>query len=326
MLLCKCVRILPKYNCTILENAKDKGHHERNNRRPPDFDPTVPNVICADALRERAEHPNTAIPRPFLRWAGSKRFALKHIFEILPRHFRTYREPFLGSGALFFLLRSRRAVLSDTCSELIGTFSAVRDNASAVVRHLRPMKPRKRLFKYVRQNRSRGRFKRAAEFIFLNKSCWNGLYRVNADGDFNVPFGSPRTDNIADFENLRACGNALSSPGVSLRVCDFEVNILKSSPGDLVYLDPPYVTGHTNNGFVDYNEDLFSWDDQSRMASIARYLAARGVYVIVSNANHPEILKLYSGFGMKTIWRTSTLASDIPKRRLVSEVFLFSKG
>ncbi len=282
-------------------------------------------VAKRSELEQRALRPNVTIPRPFLRWAGSKRFALKYILELLPSRFRIYREPFLGSGALYFLLRPERAVLSDICAELIETFLAVRDNAGAVARYLRGMKPQKRLFDYIKKHRSAGPFKRAAEFIYLNKSAWNGLYRVNSLGEFNVPFGRPKTDFIADFQNLRECGSLLRSRGVSLQICDFEDNILDAKRGDLVYLDPPFVTGHSNNGFVDYNEELFSWDDQERLAHIAVWLAKQGVHVIASNANHKAILQLYPGFGSRPITRFSTLASDLDKRRPVSEILLYSK-
>lgn len=280
--------------------------------------------IEVEKLQERVRQPNSARPRAFLRWAGSKRFLLRHILDILPKRFHTYREPFLGSGALFFLLQPEKAVLSDRCEELMNTFSAIHDNVDAVIRYLSPLKRSKETFYYIRQNRSKGRLKRAAEFIYLNKTCWNGLYRVNSAGNFNVPFGSHSTDFITDFDNLRSCAASLQYSSVSLQSYDFEENIKQSKPGDLVYLDPPYVTGHSNNGFIEYNEVIFSWDDQKRLAEIAKSLTSKGVHVIVSNANHQAIIELYSGFAVKYFNRTSTLASDITRRRTVSEILLFS--
>lgn len=280
--------------------------------------------IELEKLQERVRQPNSVRPRAFLRWAGSKRFLLGHILDILPKQFHTYREPFLGSGALLFLLRPEKAVLSDRCEELMNTFSAVRDNVDAVIRYLSPLKRSKETFYYIRQNRSTGRFKRAAEFIYLNKTCWNGLYRVNSAGTFNVPFGSHSTDFITDFDNLKSCAESLQHSGISLHSYDFEENIKQSKPGDLVYLDPPYVTGHSNNGFIEYNEVIFSWDDQKRLAEIAKSLASKGVHVIVSNANHQAIIELYSGFAVKYFNRASTLASDVTRRRTISEILLFS--
>ncbi len=272
----------------------------------------------------RTEKPNSTIPRPFLKWAGSKRNVLKHVINILPNQFRIYHEPFLGSGALFFLLRPKRAIISDTCSELIRTFIAVRDNVGAVIQYLRPLKPNQELFYEIRSNRSSGMYKNAAEFVYLNKTCWNGLYRVNLAGVFNVPYGCPKTDTITNYRNLRACANLLKSPGIFILTCDFEENIKDAVRGDLVYLDPPYVTGHSDNGFIEYNEVLFSWQDQQRMAKIARRLAQKGVSIIISNADHPKIIELYDGFVVKRFQRYSTLASDKSKRRAVSEILIFS--
>jgi len=282
--------------------------------------------IVIEEVLERALSPNSVTPHSFLRWAGSKRFLLKHFIDVLPPRFGTYREPFLGSGALYFLLRPKKAVLSDTCRDLVETFEAVEDNVDAILHYLAPLKPVKELYYNIRNNRSKKRHEYAAEFIYLNKTCWNGLYRVNAAGAFNVPFGRVKANPIVDADNLKACAAALASSGTSLEVCDFEENLNDAKPGDLVYLDPPYVTGHNNNGFIAYNEVLFSWDDQVRLAKSAQKLAKKGVHVIVSNANHNEVIKLYPKFNVKHFDRNSTLASDVTKRRLISEVLLFSKA
>jgi DNA adenine methylase len=282
-------------------------------------------TLTIKEIELRALHPKSSTPRPFLRWAGSKRYVLKHLLELLPVQFNTYYEPFLGSGALFFLLRPSHAVLSDSCAELVENFIAVRENVEAVVRHITPLKPQKDLFYSIRDNRSKHKYKRAAEFIYLNKTCWNSLYRVNSDGVFNVPYGRPKTDFIIDIENLRACAKALQGTDISLRTSDFEESVSSAKEGDFVYFDPPYVTGHRNNGFIDYNEVLFSWKDQQRLAKVARDLIKRGVHVIISNADHNAILDLYPGFTKKTFERSSTLASDITKRKKVSEVILFSQ-
>jgi DNA adenine methylase len=280
-------------------------------------------ILIEDVL-SRALSPNSARPRAFLRWAGSKRFLLKHLIDILPSEFETYREPFLGSGALYFLLQPQKAVLSDVCIDLVNAFLAVRDNVNAVLEHLAPLKPHKEIYYNVRQNRSISHFKYAAEFIYLNKTCWNGLYRVNAAGAFNVPFGRVGTDSVIDGDNLKACASTLGSSDTLLKACDFEESLKDAKAGDLVYLDPPYVTGHNNNGFIAYNEVLFSWEDQIRLATLAQNLADMGVHVIVSNANHDEVIKLYPRFKTKYFSRSSTLASDVKRRRIISEVLLFT--
>ena len=156
------------------------------------------------------------------------------------------------------------------------------------------------------------------------KVCFNGLYRVNSKGRFNVPYGMPKTDFPKDYENLRECSLALRKPGVQLRSCDFETALEDVKAGDLVYLDPPYVTPLNKRGFVDYNGTLFSWEDQKRLAMRARQMADAGVYVIVSNVDHPDVLGLYRGFRSRTLTRSSTLASDAKCRVRVKDAILYS--
>ncbi len=285
----------------------------------------MPHAINRTTIRERAASSVDALPRPFLRWAGSKRWLLPELAELLPASYGTYYEPFLGSGALFFLLAPTRARLSDACADLIDTFQAVRDSAPSVNRYLRKMNLCEEDYYRVRGDRSTGAFKRAAEFIYLNRGCFNGLYRVNASGNFNVPYGRPKTKNLVDPSLLRACAQALAPPHVQLRHADFAEAVASAKEGDLVYFDPPYVTGHNNNGFVDYNERLFSWADQERLARVAENLRVRGAKVIVSNANHEGVMTLFPRFARKMVSRSSTLASKNRFRRKVSEVILYSE-
>jgi DNA adenine methylase len=280
--------------------------------------------IDREELRERADSLASALPRPFLRWAGSKRSLVGRLIDVLPATFNTYYEPFLGSGSLFFFLQPTHAVLTDVCAELIQTFLSVRDGVPTIRQYINSMKLCEKEFYRIRSNRSSGRMKRAAEFIYLNRGCFNGLYRVNSDGDFNVPYGRPRTTNIIDFNNLRACSAALRAGGVRVRKSDFERAVVNAKAGDLVYFDPPYVTGHNNNGFIDYNEKLFSWSDQQRLAKLAKDLKSRRVNVIVSNANHDGVIELFPGFKLKRISRSSTLASETEYRGPVSEVVFYS--
>jgi DNA adenine methylase len=281
-------------------------------------------VVPLDYLREAAGRPLSTTPRPFLRWAGSKRGLLSQIIDVLPTSYRTYHEPFLGSGALFFLLKPERALLSDSCDELIQTFSALKTNASAVARYLRPLRPSKTTYYNIRSNRSTGPYRRAAEFIYLNKTCWNGLYRVNAQGEFNVPYGAPKTDAIFDEDNLVSCARALDRPGVRVTTRTFRQALTYVRRGDLVFLDPPYVTGHNNNGFIDYNENLFSWQDQVDLAAVAVKLARGGVHVVVTNAFHDPLTDLYTGFHCRPLHRRSTLASAADRRGPVTEALLWS--
>lgn len=266
----------------------------------------------------------SAIPRPFLKWAGSKQALLQQITPILPKTFGRYYEPFLGSGALFLHLKPKRATLTDASDELVQTWLGIRDHCDHVVKVLAPLKPDKDLFYELRSNRALDRATRAAEFIYLNRSCWNGLYRVNSRGEFNVPYGAPKSNFIFDETNLRACSALLAQSEVSIRRSDFEPAVSRARAGDLVFLDPPYVTKHNYNGFRDWNEKLFGWSDQERLARVATRLADRGVSVVIANAAHDDVAALYRDFKSVTLRRTSTLASDATKRGRTTESLFYS--
>lgn len=276
-------------------------------------------VMEFDEIAGRASAQLSATPRPFLRWAGSKRRLLSDIVKHVPGRFNTYWEPFLGSGSLYFCLRPQSARLNDSCAPLVQTYAAVRDGARSVATLAKKHEVDRETYYKVRRMRPAGRFERAAQFMYLNKTCWNGLYRVNSQGMFNVPYGLPKSANVVDSENLIACGRLLRSTDLRLTSEDFESSLKGVSDGDLVFLDPPYVTRHNNNGFVDYNRQLFNWDDQIRLAATAERLKSLGATVIVSNAFHDDVMALYGDFDVFAIGRPSTLAGDVSKRSRVTE-------
>mgnify|MGYP003627973972 CR=1 FL=1 len=261
-------------------------------------------------------------PKPFIKWVGSKRRLLHLLKPHLPEQFEFYYEPFLGSGSLFFELQPRAARLNDFCGELIHTYEAVRDNVQAVIKYLQPMKIDKEVYYQVRENRSNGKYKRAAEFLYLNKSCWNGLYRVNSAGKFNVPFGAPRSDVVFDRANLNAVAEFLRSSDLRFSSVDFESACSDASQNDFVFLDPPYVTKHNLNGFSEWNEKIFRWEDQTRLKTLVDDLTRRGVQVMMTNANHDSIVDLYSGYDLRTFERNSTLASNSKFRNKVDELII----
>lgn len=278
---------------------------------------------------EKAAHPHalgrfSALPRPFLRWAGSKQALIPHIQKVLPESYGRYFEPFLGSGAVYFYLKPSKAFLSDASSDLINTWKQVKENSIPIIDHLKSLKTDKDTYYEVRDNRSNDPTIRAAEFIYLNKLCWNGLYRVNASGKFNVPYGANKSGTVMDEENIVSCGELLNR-GAAIDNFDFSVSLKRAREGDLVYLDPPYVTAHNNNGFRDYNEKLFAWEDQVRLAKVSERLRTKGVSVVVSNANHRDIVNLYPNFRTIEFDRASTLASSSASRGRVSEVLMIGQ-
>ena len=265
---------------------------------------------------------------PFLKWAGGKRRLIDQIFPALPplRSDSTYREPFLGSGALFFGLGHSKAVLSDLNSNLIETYAALRDCSDLVISSLRGLDPSKETYYRVRNSRPRTPHTRAAKFIYLNKTCFNGLYRVNLHDEFNVPFGAHGPNVVVrDHKQLTAASEALR--GTELLSSDFETALSDAVVGDLVFLDPPYTTAHSQNGFIEYNARVFSWEDQRRLASVARSLAKNNVSVAITNAAHPSITRLYprSVFERTTLSRWNTMAADSKKRFKGTEVLFVSR-
>lgn len=275
-------------------------------------------------IERRADHPLSSLPRPFLRWAGSKQRLLPSITPRLPESFSNYIEPFIGAGSIFFLLQPDRALLADSNQALIETYRAVRDNPKKILEYLEHFDPLdKDLYYEIRSREYAGRFQRAAQFIYLNRAGWNGLYRVNSKGEFNVPYGNPKTANLVEPTVLLSCSVALRKSGVELAVQDFRPSLSVAAENDLVFLDPPYVTGHNNNGFVDYNEKLFSWNDQIDLAKLAKSIHAAGSHVLVTNAHHETLLSLYDGFQYDLLSRHSTLASLKAHRRPTNEVLLW---
>jgi DNA adenine methylase len=255
----------------------------------------------------------------FLSWAGSKRRLLPAIVPHVPQRFRRYLEPFAGGASLFFFLKPGEASLGDANAQLIDTFRAVRDEVDGVIAALARLPSGRKAYYSVRDTYGpRTRASRAARFIYLNKTCWNGLYRENLLGKFNTPFGSRRTPFAPDRYRLRACSQALEA--ADLLNADFEASAERAEKGDFVYFDPPFVTMHNNNGFREYNSRLFTWQDQVRLARCAERLSQRGVSVLVSNAWHGPLIKMYPNFDAIPLTRYSTIAAARSARRPTTEV------
>lgn len=265
----------------------------------------------------------TGLP-PFLKWAGGKRWFVRNHYDLLPREFNTYFEPFLGSGAVFFSLHPQKAVLADANTQLIETYIAIKKDwkkvRSALARHHKNHCPD---YYYAERERNRRSiYERAARFIYLNRTCWNGLYRVNLNGKFNVPIGT-KDAVILETDDFEAVAQRLSH--VRLITSDFEAIIDQAQEGDFVFVDPPYTINHNLNGFVKYNEKIFTWEDQVRLRDCVFRAHERGAFLIVTNANHESIRDLYEGFGSKKVLdRHSVLAGDAAYRRASSELAIVS--
>jgi DNA adenine methylase len=261
---------------------------------------------------------------PFLKWPGGKRKLLKHILGILPKSFGSYYEPFLGSAALFFALKPEKSFLADNNSELINCYIQVRDNHEKVILLLNELNNTKEYYYKIRDNTSTNKIFRAARLIYLTTLSFNGIYRTNLKGNFNVPYGHKLHLKPCDQSKIIEASDALSLANINCH--DFEISLINAKEGDLIYFDPPYTVAQGNNGFVKYNEVIFSWVDQLRLAKVANMLARRGCNVIISNAYHSSICKLYSEFNMLIIDRASVIAASKTFRRQIKEVIFYNKG
>lgn len=259
-------------------------------------------------------------PHPFLRWAGGKRWLARTLRPTLPSRFGTYFEPFLGSGAVFFALQPPRAHLSDSNRRLIEAFRVVRDSPVLLASLLSDFSYTKTEYYAVRASKPTSVIDRAAQLVYLNRTCWNGLYRVDRKGTFNVPYGRRGVFGPVDHDRLLQVSAALQ--GKSLRSEDFESALSSVQSGDLVFLDPPYTVTHGNNGFLLYNERIFSWSDQERLSRTVRAIDHRGAFFVLTNANHESVIGLYEGFDTVPLPRQSILAADPKRRRAVTELLI----
>lgn len=267
----------------------------------------------------------TATP-PFLKWAGGKRWLISQYASLFDVQIERYIEPFLGSGAVYFHLQPKVALLSDVNSELIDCYLAIKHQWKDVWRILK-RHHRRHCAKYYYQERNRKRrvpAERAAQFIYLNRTCWNGLYRVNLAGVFNVPIGT-KTSVVLDTDDFAQISKALTL--AELQCQDFESTIDAACEGDFIFADPPYTVKHNRNGFLKYNESIFSWDDQRRLHSALMRAKSRGARILLLNADHGSVRDLYRNLGRcRTLSRKSVLAADASYRGMTTEIAIFADG
>lgn len=260
---------------------------------------------------------------PLLKWPGGKRFLLKNILPFVPKKFNKFYEPFLGGGALFFSLEPNHSILSDKNSELINCYVQVRDNAEQVINHLNTLNNTEDDYYRIRSKVPTNKVDQAARFIYLTTLSFNGIYRENLKGEFNVPYGYRTHLKPCDESKIRSVSATLAHS--KLNCMDFQDSVSDAQEGDLIYFDPPYTVAHNNNGFVKYNSKIFSWNDQIRLSQLAKSLVNRGCKVIISNANHPSILELYEEFSCQIVERSSVIAASGKHRKNISEC-IFYKG
>lgn len=281
-------------------------------------------------LRRSESHLRTALPEervkafPFLKWVGGKTSLLPELLRHVPQRLRRYHEPFVGGGALFFAVAPRRAVLSDSNAELVHCYQQVRDDVYRVLHALSRHVYEKAHYQNVRalDPLRLAPAARAARFIYLNKTCFNGLWRVNRAGRFNVPIGRYTNPRFHDPSGLIAASEALRT--VEILHAPFEEALGKAAPGDFVYLDPPYDPLSATSSFAGYTADGFGWDDQKRLAHACIALNRRGVRFLLSNSATDRVRELYRGFEQRLVRAPRFINSKPASRGRVDELLVFN--
>lgn len=283
-----------------------------------EFEKKLPNITFA---------PNHIRCAPFVKWAGGKRQLMPEILKYVPEKYGVYYEPFVGGGAVFFALtHPKGAVLGDANKLLAGTYEVVRDDVESLIRVLSHHDDSAETFAQIRDLMNSGRVKNGATLaswvIYLNRTCFNGLWRVNKSGGYNVPYDATRIGKrmICDTINLRLASAALADTVV--HASDFAATVSSAKKGDFVYCDPPYVPAGGYSDFTGYAKGGFGPDEQARLVECARKLKSRGVHVLLSNADVPEVRKLYKGFTLHPVRARRAINSKASKRGHVGELLI----
>lgn len=275
---------------------------------------------------------NDIAPGPVVKWAGGKNQLLNAYSSLFPDSFKAYHEPFVGGCALYFHLYNRgritKAYLNDCNSELINLYLCIRDELQDLIEELKKYETHKlskvhyyKVRNYDREPEVFARFtnvQRAARALYLNKTCYNGLYRVNSKGQFNVPFGHYKNPTVLDESNLRAVNGAFADS--SITCLDFEVAAAAANPGDFIYFDPPYHPVSATASFTSYTENSFSFQDQQRLANTFRELDKKGCFVMLSNSYVEPIIELYEGCRMEKIMARRAINCQGNRRGSVPEI------
>ena len=269
--------------------------------------------------------------KPFVKWAGGKRQIMPEIKKYVPENYDTFYEPFVGGGAVFFELAPRKAVLNDYNSELMNVFECIKDEDKfdkmcTELNHHEANHSEEYYYQVrnidrdIKKYNKLADYKKAARTIYLNKACFNGLYRVNSKNEFNVPFGKKEKVNTYEGQNLGVVHCILNFNDVKLLSIDFEEAVKDAKKGDFVYLDPPYDSDTST--FNDYTENGFNKDEQRRLALLFKELSDRGCYVMLSNHNTILVNELYKDYNIHVISAKRNINANGKKRGKVEEVII----
>ena len=263
--------------------------------------------------------------RPFLKWPGGKQWFFKKYREYLPATVSRLYEPFLGGGAAFFSLAPETSILSDINNDLINLYQVMKESPEELAQCMRKHQKlhSKEYYYQIRAASFSNSIQAAGRFLYLNRTCYNGMYRVNHKGQFNVPIGT-KTDCIYDVGIFPMYAALLTK--ASLMVCDFSFAIDSAKEGDFVFADPPYTVSNKQSSFIKYNQSLFTWEDQERLFTALTAARDRGAHIVLTNANFPPLRRMYrdAGFFVKTLERHSVISADLNHRGKRQELLVTS--
>jgi DNA adenine methylase len=274
------------------------------------------------------------LARPFLKWAGGKRQLLSEILKYTPpaSKIRTYYEPFVGAGALLFELQPKKAIINDTNSQLINCYDVIKNNLEGLFEELSKHKNEKEYFYSIReldrtpQYENLSDIEKASRIIYLNKTCYNGLFRVNNQGQFNTPFGKYKDPKIRDETVLKAVNKYLNTSDVTFLNVDFEEAVSTAKKGDFIYLDPPYDPISDTSSFTGYDINGFGKEEQKRLKDTFDELSKKGIKCILSNSKTPFITKLYEEYEIISVPAIRSINSKASKRGQIEEVLVLNYG
>ncbi len=268
---------------------------------------------------------------PVVKWVGGKRQILDQITKYVPETFSTYYEPFLGGGAVLFELQPKKAVVNDINKELMNIYEVIKENVEDLIDDLKQHKNEKDYFYKIREwDRDRERYnmltpvQRASRIIYLNKTCYNGLFRVNKSGEFNAPFGTYKNPNIVNETTLRAVSNYFNKSKIRFTCQDFEDVLKRARKGAFVYLDPPYDPVSETASFTGYDKGGFDKDEQIRLKMTCDKLNKKGIRFLLSNSATGFIMDLYKDYKIEVIQAKRAINSKANKRGDVDEVLVMN--
>lgn len=277
---------------------------------------------------------DTKKAKPFLKWVGGKGQLLPQFEALFPKQYNSYFEPFIGGGAVFFSINPKKAHINDINKTLAQTYIHIKDNTEKLIKSLKKLEnnflakdeaARKEFYYSIREkynSLSHEDFEKSLYFLFFNKTAFNGVYRENSKGGFNVPIGSYKNPKIVDEENLKVVSKILSNTKITSG--SFVDAVKNAKAGDFVYFDPPYHPLSETSSFTSYSKDSFTKEDQIKLRDLFIELDKKGVYVMLSNSSAPFIQEIYSGYRQVPVYANRMINSKSDKRGKISEVVILN--